>query len=62
MSTDVTVHLSDQSIDALDRATAQLRRNRADVVRLAVESYLDDFDDITIGTDRLQDSYDPVLD
>ena len=61
MSTEITVRLSDQSIDSLDRVATQLERNREDVVRLAVESYLDELDDVATATDRLQDSTDPVL-
>ena len=49
-------------IHALDAAAQQLRRSRAEVIRLAVEHYLEDFDDLSIATDRLRDPGDPVLD
>lgn len=60
MATDVTVRLSAHEVAVLDRAAAQLGQSRTDVVRLAIESYLDDFDDITTATDRLEDSSDVV--
>ena len=62
MTTKVTVRLSDHEVDVLDRATAQLGQSRTDVVRLAIESYLDDFDDIASAIDRLRDSSDTVHD
>jgi len=49
-------------VDALDVAAQQLRRSRADVIRLAVEHYLEDFDDLSTAVDRLRDPTDPVLD
>lgn len=49
-------------ITALDAAAQQLRRSRADVIRLAVEHYLEDFDDLSVAIDRLRDPSDPVLD
>ena len=36
--------------------------SRADVIRLAVEHYLEDFDDLSVAIDRLRDPTDPVLD
>lgn len=62
MATDATVRLSAHEVAVLDRAAAQLGQSRTDVVRLAIESYLDDFDDITTATDRLEDSSDVVRD
>ena len=62
MATDATVRLSAHEVAVLDRAAAQLGQSRTDVVRLAIESYLDDFDDITTATDRLEDSSDVVHD
>lgn len=62
MATDATVRLSAHEVAVLDRAAAQLGQSRTDVVRLAIESYLDDYDDITTATDRLEDSSDVVRD
>ena len=62
MPQQVTARLPDPVIDALDTAARQLRRSRADVIRLAVEHYLEDFDDLSVAIDRLRDPSDPVLD
>lgn len=58
----ITARLPDELVAALDQAASRLRRTRADVVRQAVEYYLDDFDDIARAIDVLQDPADPVLD
>ena len=62
MPQQVTARLPDPMVEALDSAARQLRRSRADVIRLAVERYLEDFDDRPIAIDRLRDPGDPVLD
>ncbi len=62
MALQVTARLPDQMVDALDVAANQLRRSRAEVIRLALESYLEDFEDLSIAIDRLRDPSDPVQD
>ena len=62
MPQQVTARLPDPMVDALDMAAQQLRRSRADIIRLAVEHYLEDFDDLSIAIHRLRDPGDPVLD
>lgn len=62
MPQQVTTRLPDTLVDSLDTTARQLRRSRADVIRLAIEHYLDDFDDLSIAIDRLRDPNDPVLD
>ena len=39
-----------------------LKRSRADVVRQALERYLEDFDDLSVAMERMRDPSDPVLD
>jgi len=51
-----------REVNALDTAAQQLRRSRADIIRQAVERYLQDFDDLSIAIQRLRDPGDPVLD
>lgn len=58
----ITARVPDALVGALDEAAAQLKRSRADVVRQALERYLEDFDDLTISIERLRDPSDPVLD
>ena len=48
--------------EALDASAAQLKRSRAEVVRQALERYLEDFDDLSVALERLRDPSDPVLD
>ena len=62
MPQQVTARLRDPVVDALDAAAKQLRRSRADIIRLAVERYLEDFDDLSVAVDRVRDPSDPVLD
>ena len=62
MSTQITVRLPDEQTAALDVAAAALKRSRAEVVRQAVEQYLEDFDDLSVAVERLRDPSDPVLD
>ena len=62
MTQQITARLSDSVVEALDRAAGQLRRSRAEVVRQAVERYLEDFDDLSVAVERLKDPGDPVLD
>lgn len=58
----ITARLPDELVAQLDQAAAQLRRTRAEVVRQAVEYYLDDFEDISRAIEVLRDPADPVLD
>ena len=58
----ITARLPDGVVDALDAAARTLNRSRAEIVRQAVERYLEDFDDLTVALERLRDPTDPVLD
>jgi RHH-type transcriptional regulator, rel operon repressor / antitoxin RelB len=58
----ITARLPDDLVASLDEAASRLRRTRADVVRQAVEYYLDDFEDVARAIDVLRDPADVVLD
>ena len=58
----ITARLPDEVVEALDAAAKALDRSRAEIVRQAVERYLEDFDDLTVALERLRDPTDPVLD
>ena len=60
--TQITLRVPDELVESLDAAAAALKRSRAAVVRQALEQYLEDFDDLSVGMDRSRDSADPVLD
>ena len=58
----ITARLPDTVVEALDAAAKALHRSRADIVRQAVERYLEDFDDLSVALERLRGPTDPVLD
>ena len=58
----ITARVPDEVAEALDSAAATLNRSRAEVIRQALERYLEDFDDLTVALERLRDPSDPVLD
>jgi predicted DNA-binding protein len=58
----ITARLPDEIVSALDRAAQTLHRSRADVIRQAIEYYMEDFDDLTLAIERLRDPADDVVD
>ena len=58
----VTAGVPDELVDALDAAAAQLKHSRAEIIRRALERYLEDFQDLKTAMERLLDPADPVLD
>ncbi|MDE0207034.1 MAG: ribbon-helix-helix protein, CopG family [Candidatus Tectomicrobia bacterium] len=58
----ITARLPDAVVAALDAAASQLNRSRAEIVRQAIERYLEDFEDLSVAIERLRDPNDPVLD
>lgn len=58
----ISARLPDKLITALDEAATKLHRTRADVIRQAIEYYLDDFEAIFRAVGVLHDPADPVLD
>jgi len=58
----ITTRLPEDIVTALDHAAQVLRRPRAEIVRLAIERYLEDFADLSIAVERLRDPSDAVLD
>lgn len=58
----ITARIPDDLLAELDAAATSLRRTRADVIRQALEYYLDDYEDIRAAVSVLRDPADPVLD
>ncbi len=58
----VTARLPDEVVLALDRAAQTLHRSRADIIRQAIEAYIEDFDDIYVAIERLRDPLDESID
>ena len=57
----IAARLPEGIIEALDAAAKALNRSRADIVRQAVERYLEDFHDLTAALQRRRGPTDPVL-
>ena len=60
--TEISTNLPDTLAASLESVATQLRCPRAEVVRQAIESYLEDFEDLTQAREVLEDDTDPVLD
>jgi predicted DNA-binding protein len=58
----VHANFSIELLQGIDEAARKLDRTRADLIRQAVEYYLEDLEDLTLGLERLRDPADPVLD
>lgn len=58
----ITARLPETLVEALDASGKEINRGRADLVRQALERYIEDFDDLTVAQERLRDPTDPVLD
>ncbi|RLA37890.1 MAG: CopG family transcriptional regulator [Gammaproteobacteria bacterium] len=58
----ISTRLPDELVQELEQAAKTLNRSRAEVVRQAIEHYLDDFEDLELAMQRLRDPTDAVLD
>lgn len=58
----VTARLPDDLVQSIDEAARRMKRSRAEVIRQAIEYYLDDVEDLKLALEALQDPADPVLD
>lgn len=58
----VTARLPDELVRSIDEAARRMKRSRAEVIRQAIEYYLDDVEDLKLALETLQDPADPVLD
>ena len=58
----ITARIPDDLARQIDSAAARLNHSRAQVVRQALEYYLEDFEDLRLGLERLSDPADPILD
>lgn len=60
--TQITARIPDELARDIDAVAARLKRSRAQVVRRALEYYLEDLEDLRLGLERLQDPADAILD
>jgi len=57
----ITARLPDELVALLDNAAVELHRTRAEVVRQAIEYFLENFQDISLAIQTLREPADPVL-
>ena len=57
----ITARLSDETVKALDDAARTLRRSRADIIRQAIEMYIEDYLDLNAAVEALKDPTDEAL-
>ena len=58
----ITARLPDDIVVALDQAAQAQNRSRAEIIRMAIENYLDDYGDLSLSITRLLDPTDEVID
>ena len=58
----ISARIPDDLVNELDKTAHRLKRSRADVVRQAIEYYLDDCQDLAEAIASLQDPADAVVD
>ena len=58
----ITTSLPEGLASELDAMATRLKRSRADIVRHAIERYLDDLEDLEAAAERLRDPKDPMPD
>lgn len=59
---EISATMPEELVEALDAASAATDLSRNDIIRQAVESYLEDLKDATLAMDRLNDQSDRFLD
>lgn len=57
----ITVNTTEQLADALDTAAEDLEISRSALIHQALQRYLDDYHDLKLATERLQDPEDRVM-
>ena len=58
----ITTRLPDAVIVELDETASHLKCSRAEIIRQAIEYYLEEFEDLSVIIERLSIPSDPVLD
>ncbi len=58
----ITTRLPDAVVTELDEVAIHLKCSRAEIIRQAIEYYLEEFDDLSVGIKRLRNPSDPALD
>ena len=59
---EISATVPDELVEALDAASQATNRSRNELIRQAIESYLEDLRDTTLAMERLRDEEDVFLD
>ena len=59
---EISATMPDELVEALDAASAATNQSRNDIIRQAVETYLEDLRDAALAMERLNDQSDSFLD
>ncbi len=57
----ITARLPDKPVKSLDNVAGESGRSRSELIRRAIESYVEDYKDLSLAVERLRDPADPVL-
>ncbi len=60
--TQITARLPEELMQSLDAVVLASGRPRSELIRKAIEAYVEDYKDLSLALDRLRDPSDPVLD
>ncbi len=60
--TQITARLPDELMQLLDAVVRDSGRPRSELIRRAIEAYVEDYKDLSLAMERLLDPSDPVLD
>ncbi|MCH8276894.1 MAG: ribbon-helix-helix protein, CopG family [Bacteroidetes bacterium] len=61
MSTTVSLRLPQKLVNQLDDIASETERSRSFIIHKALEIYLEDYADLQIALDRLQDRTDSII-
>ena len=60
--TQITARLPEELMRSLDAVVLESGRPRSELIRRAIEAYVEECNDLSMAMDRLRDPSDPVLD
>jgi len=61
MNPAISIRLPKDLIDRLDSIADATERSRSDIIKEALESYIEDYANLQIAMNRLRDKTDPIL-
>ncbi|GBE40454.1 ribbon-helix-helix protein, copG family [bacterium BMS3Bbin09] len=61
MSTSVSIRIPDEIAKQIDEIAKETERSKSFIIQKAIESYIDDFSDLQIALDRLNNPKDEII-